>query len=139
MNHIQTAVYKYEDELFSSLLTYLENNERNNTYMDALRAIRAFRQQRTTDMKVAPVAVSDYVVPQRVGKKRGRKSKKELAAASSANSESSSSENTPKKKRVPSKYNLFLKDNLSQYRAEHPELSYSECFKAVAALWKTVN
>ena len=36
-----------------------------------------------------------------------------------------------KAKRPPSAYNVFMKDKLTAYKANHPELSHKDAFKAV--------
>lgn len=42
----------------------------------------------------------------------------------------------PQQKREPSKYNLFVKEQISIYKALHPEIAPKERMKLVAAAWK---
>ena len=40
-------------------------------------------------------------------------------------------------KRPPTKYNIFVKDNIGKVKEENPELSRHELMKKVAFMWKT--
>ncbi len=39
------------------------------------------------------------------------------------------------KKRKPSKYNLFMKNELPKYKKAHPTATHQQAFKAIAASW----
>ena len=41
-----------------------------------------------------------------------------------------------KKTRVPSAYNIFVKDNMTRVKAENPDVPHRECMGLVAALWQ---
>ncbi|KAG8744895.1 hypothetical protein FRC10_009265 [Ceratobasidium sp. 414] len=40
------------------------------------------------------------------------------------------------KEKSPSLYQLFMKDRLPEYKAEHPDVSHKDAFKNVALEWK---
>ncbi len=39
------------------------------------------------------------------------------------------------KKRKPSAYNLYMKNNLSSYKKDNPTATHQEAFKAIAKKW----
>ncbi|KAF8521921.1 hypothetical protein BU17DRAFT_87480 [Hysterangium stoloniferum] len=58
------------------------------------------------------------------------------ASTKAANAKTAKPLKEEKAKRPPSAYNVFMKDRLTTYKADHPELNHKEAFTAVAALWK---
>lgn len=61
-------------------------------------------------------------------KPKKKKSKKE---------KDSDEEAEPKKKREPTKYNLFVKEQMSIVKEEFPDLNRQDLMKKVGELWKT--
>tara|TARA_B110001452_G_C14823330_1_gene287463 strand:- start:38 stop:397 length:360 start_codon:yes stop_codon:yes gene_type:complete len=49
----------------------------------------------------------------------------------------SDEEAEPKKKREPTKYNLFVKEQMSIVKEEFPDLNRQDLMKKVGELWKT--
>jgi hypothetical protein len=39
--------------------------------------------------------------------------------------------------RLPSPYNQYMKDNLTKYKRNHPNLDHKAAFTAVAGMWAT--
>lgn len=60
--------------------------------------------------------------------------KKLLSTAYKTAGKRSKGDNT--EKREPSKYNLFVKDEMLRLKAEHPDKSNKEIMSMAAALWK---
>ena len=73
------------------------------------------------------------------GKKVSNKKKtdenkvKKVKKSKSSDDESSE----PKKKREPTLYNIFVKENMSVVKEEFPELSRQDLMRKVGELWKT--
>ncbi|KAF9924161.1 hypothetical protein FBU30_005829 [Linnemannia zychae] len=44
--------------------------------------------------------------------------------------------NAPRSKRLPTAYNLYIKNELPKYKAAHPNVEHKKAFKQVAYLWK---
>ncbi|KAK3826858.1 MAG: hypothetical protein JOS17DRAFT_792115 [Linnemannia elongata] len=40
------------------------------------------------------------------------------------------------RKRQPTAYNLYIKEELPKYKAAHPNVEHKEAFRQVAYLWK---
>jgi hypothetical protein len=118
MEYFREAAYKYEDALIQNLLSYLKKSEKTATFIDALNGIETFAEKLKIDR--------DSVVcdlDENGKKKRGRKNK----------------EKKLRPKRNPSKYNVFIRENLNSYKESHPDVAHREAFKAVSALWKEQN
>jgi len=64
-----------------------------------------------------------------------KKTKKTTKKSKSSDDESSE----PKKKREPTLYNLFVKENMSVVKEEFPELSRQDLMRKVGELWRASN
>ena len=52
---------------------------------------------------------------------------------------STSESKEPKKKREPSKYNIFMSEEIKKIKAENPNMIHKEAFKTAARNWKAVK
>ena len=52
---------------------------------------------------------------------------------------STSESKEPKKKRAPSKYNIFMSEEIKKIKAENPNMIHQEAFKTAARNWKVVK
>jgi hypothetical protein len=68
--------------------------------------------------------------PEDAPKKRGRpKGSKNMSSSES------DSEDTPKKKRPPSEYNLFFKEQMPIWKADNPDANHRDAMIAIGAAW----
>ena len=65
--------------------------------------------------------------------------KKRRTAKSSKLATTGSKAKSPKKKRQPSKYNLFMKKELPRLRKKHPRMKQPQLMKKAAAEWRKKN
>lgn len=60
-----------------------------------------------------------------------------MAKAAKAKSSPAAKAATPKTKRAPSAYNVFMKSEIAKVKKANPSLDHKEAFKSAAGNWKT--
>ena len=45
----------------------------------------------------------------------------------------------PKEKRLPSKYNIFVKEKYAEIKEAHPDMDKTEIFSEIARIWKEIK